>query len=172
MSSSFIYFIQNVETKRIKIGYSGVSPESRLSALQTGSDAPLVLLGFIGEPRSSESKIHSYFSEQRVIGEWFSSEVYDEVMEIINEGSVAWKSKRRMNDFGSVDFSDMQSLKRHLNVLKEHAYRHSKNAGPETFEHLKKMVHHLGMASDMARYTAETESRSRLENEDDDNTKS
>lgn len=62
---------------------------------------------------------------------------------------------------------DMLSFKNHLEDLKERAYRYSKNASPEVFQHLKEMVHHLGIAADMARYTAESESRNRSENKED-----
>lgn len=66
-----IYFIQDTSVLNIKIGYTAGDPESRRAALQTGSPAGLVLIGFIEGDQSFESYLHKRFVTARVHGEWF-----------------------------------------------------------------------------------------------------
>lgn len=86
MSKSFVYFIENTETNRIKIGHSK-DVQSRLSSLNVASDAPLNLIGSIPGNSSLEKSFHEEFSDFRVRGEWFSGEIIERVREIIQEHS-------------------------------------------------------------------------------------
>ena len=47
MSEGFVYFIQEEETGRIKIGFSEKHPKGRLKDFQTGNSNKLNLLGYI-----------------------------------------------------------------------------------------------------------------------------
>jgi hypothetical protein len=65
--SSVVYFVHDGEAT--KIGYTAVSPESRMRSFQTGR--PLSLLGTIPGGREVEKRLHGLFSHRRVKGEWF-----------------------------------------------------------------------------------------------------
>ena len=64
------YLIKAVGTSLVKIGTS-CRPTVRLSNLQVGSHAPLVLLGCVPE---TESVLHGRFSAYHSHGEWFREE--------------------------------------------------------------------------------------------------
>lgn len=66
----FVYFIQAVESERVKIG-SAFDPHKRLAILQTGSPERLELLGYIPGGRSLEVELHRELRSQRLHGEWF-----------------------------------------------------------------------------------------------------
>lgn len=68
--TGYVYFIQGEDGGPIKIGWSE-SPEDRLSALQTGYPARLVLLGTIPGERALEGKTHRRFRHLRLHNEWF-----------------------------------------------------------------------------------------------------
>lgn len=67
-----IYFIQAENSKRVKIGYTEMDPDSRLCALQTGSPERLILLGSIRGTMKKEREIQRRFSSDSVGGEWFA----------------------------------------------------------------------------------------------------
>ncbi len=75
-----IYFIKNIETGRIKIGYSE-TPKKRLRELQTGSDSRLVIIKTIKGDLNKEKELHDKFSHLRTNGEWFESD--DELLQFI-----------------------------------------------------------------------------------------
>jgi hypothetical protein len=77
-----IYFIQNVETGHIKIGYAA-SPEKRLNGLQTGSPHELKLLHSIPGTPADEATLHKKFQQHRLRGEWF--EACGEILSYIEE---------------------------------------------------------------------------------------
>jgi hypothetical protein len=77
-----IYFIKDVVTQAVKIGYSK-TPEKRLRGLQTATPNELVLLGSIHGGLEHEEAFHSRFAEHRLQGEWFKKEILAEVLEII-----------------------------------------------------------------------------------------
>jgi len=91
MSSSTrtkIYFVENIETKRIKIGFTVSSVAQRMTQLQTGSDSELRLLGVITadeEKGTTERQLHSKFSEWHHRGEWFTGEILVRVREMLRE---------------------------------------------------------------------------------------
>ena len=81
-----VYFIENVETGRIKVGFTDGSVAARLRALQTGSDARLRLLGVLesNELRgTTERQLHRRFRGYHYRGEWFSKEIYLLVRELL-----------------------------------------------------------------------------------------
>ena len=75
MSDGFVYFIQEEETGRIKIGFSEKHPKGRLNDFQTGNSNKLILLGYIEGTYQDESNLHQEFSEERIRNEneWFES---------------------------------------------------------------------------------------------------
>ena len=75
MSNGFVYFIQEEETDRIKIGFSEKHPQGRLKEFQTGNSNKLNLIGFSEGTYEDETRLHKEFSEERIGdgGEWFES---------------------------------------------------------------------------------------------------
>lgn len=65
-----IYFIQNMTSKAIKIGYSG-NVKGRMRTLRTASADPLELLGAIEGNKAGEHRLHRRFAVDRLAGEWF-----------------------------------------------------------------------------------------------------
>jgi hypothetical protein len=90
----WVYFIENAETKRIKIGHSA-KPEARLSDLGVGNDCPLVLLGAIEGGPALEKALHARFRAQRVRGEWFQPAIRPEVLALIREHPVDLETTMR-----------------------------------------------------------------------------
>lgn len=66
-----VYFIQRNEDGPIKIG-TARKPQSRLTFLQTGSDARLYLRHHIPGWKKTERALHLRFARYRLTGEWFS----------------------------------------------------------------------------------------------------
>jgi len=69
-----IYFIQDEDTKYIKIGHSR-NLRKRLTSMQTGSSSELKLLAWEDASNIGEKQLHSIFSNCRVRGEWFKPTV-------------------------------------------------------------------------------------------------
>lgn len=65
-----VYFIQDEDTKYIKIGHSR-NLKKRLNSMQTGSSSKLKLLVWEDVGRAGEKQLHSIFSNSRVRGEWY-----------------------------------------------------------------------------------------------------
>jgi hypothetical protein len=63
-----IYFIQDTETRRIKIGVSA-EPAQRLKQLQTAHASELKLIAVMDGARNEEQALHQIFTRKR--GEWF-----------------------------------------------------------------------------------------------------
>ena len=78
MSDGFVYFIQEEETGRIKIGFSEKHPLGRLKDFQTGNSNKLILLGYIEGTQQDESNLHREFYEERIRNEneWFKYSVF------------------------------------------------------------------------------------------------
>jgi DNA-binding XRE family transcriptional regulator len=77
-----IYFIQNTETKHIKIGYSD-NVRSRLSDLQISSPHELAILTICEGGIEVEKELHDKFNDHYVRGEWFNPS--EELISYINE---------------------------------------------------------------------------------------
>lgn len=67
----FVYFIEAIGGKQIKIGWTDRHPVKRLANLQTGSCLPLKGLGVLIGPFALEGEMHSRFHLLRKSGEWF-----------------------------------------------------------------------------------------------------
>lgn len=69
--SSGVYFIQGVELKRFKIGWS-INIRNRLKQLQTGSAEVLSIYDYFStDDQGMEGVIQKFFKNFRVRGEWF-----------------------------------------------------------------------------------------------------
>lgn len=79
-----LYFIEMVESKRIKIGYTAGYAERRMSQLQTGQPERLILLGTIEGEMSDERSLHRELKQYRLGGEWFSGDVKEIVTHLIS----------------------------------------------------------------------------------------
>lgn len=83
----WIYYIGAVpgEPPRVKIGFTGGSPYSRLSALQTGSPCALTMLAMHKGSYEEERRLHEKFAATRVHGEWFdmSEELFKHLCTIV-----------------------------------------------------------------------------------------
>ena len=97
MSDGFVYFIQEEETGRIKIGFSEKHPKGRLNDFQTGNSNKLILLGYIEGTYQDESNLHQEFSEERIRNEneWFESSprLVNRIKELLEESLEDKKSK-------------------------------------------------------------------------------
>ena len=67
---SMIYFIENTETKHIKIGFS-TDVRTRLSDLQTSSPHELRILTLCEGTDKHEKELHKKFNDYHYRGEWF-----------------------------------------------------------------------------------------------------
>lgn len=67
----FVYFIQETELSRIKIGFTTSHPLSRLKTLSNASSQELVFLGFQLGDESLEKKLHRKFASLHRKNEWF-----------------------------------------------------------------------------------------------------
>lgn len=84
---TLIYFIQNKETKNIKIGYS-VNTLNRLSSGQSFSAEDLILLVEIEGVTKDEKALHKRFSHLRIKREWFKPG--QDLLEYIDEINNEW----------------------------------------------------------------------------------
>jgi len=66
-----IYFIENIETKHIKIGFT-TDVKNRLGQLQTSSPHELRILTVCEGSDKMEKELHSKFNDSRIKGEWFN----------------------------------------------------------------------------------------------------
>lgn len=83
-----IYFIENTETGRIKIGFTDGPVAKRLRALQTGSDATLRLLGTVPAQEhlgTTEIQLHRRLRRFHYRGEWFDKGALTSVREILEK---------------------------------------------------------------------------------------
>jgi hypothetical protein len=89
MSSSThtrVYFVENIETGRIKVGFTTSSVNKRVAQLQTGSDCELRLLGVVlseEDHGTTERQLHLRFAEWHHRGEWFSPQILPLVRELL-----------------------------------------------------------------------------------------
>lgn len=65
----WLYVIRSGEA--VKIGFTSSCPQKRLKALQTGSPAPLKLIGLKWASKAEEREMHRILAAYRVQGEWF-----------------------------------------------------------------------------------------------------
>lgn len=72
--NGYVYFIACEPMEAVKIGFTSKNPFSRLAALQTGSPAPLKMLGYVPGTQDEERKLHAAFSPLGIHREWFRLE--------------------------------------------------------------------------------------------------
>jgi hypothetical protein len=77
-----IYFIKNVVTNAVKIGYSK-SPKKRLGGLQSATPDKLVLLGNVQGGLEHEARFHELFVQYHLQGEWFGPGVLPAVLDLL-----------------------------------------------------------------------------------------
>lgn len=82
-----VYFIQAVESGRIKIGYSSNSGKRRLAEMSTGSPEQLEVLGEVPGDVAFERELHRRLRHSRLHGEWF--ELTPEVLEVLAEYEIS-----------------------------------------------------------------------------------
>lgn len=80
-----MYFIQDVVTKEIKIGQSK-NPEQRLKDIASSEKRKVIILRYVPAP-SLEKMLHSYFSADRIQGEWFYPS--DKLIELIKTPNIS-----------------------------------------------------------------------------------
>ena len=66
-----IYFLRAGCDGPVKIGYAKRSVEDRVAGFQTGHYETLVVIRKTPGSRLDEAKLHRYFANQRLRGEWF-----------------------------------------------------------------------------------------------------
>lgn len=66
-----IYFFRGRVTRKVKIGYTSVSPLNRLLDCQVGSPDQLEVLGVVHAPFVFERELHDLFAPYHSHGEWF-----------------------------------------------------------------------------------------------------
>lgn len=89
------YFIENVETGRIKVGRAR-NPGKRLRSLQTGSDCRLRIIGHIPADDATEARLHELLRQHHVRGEWYAAAARPTVIAILdNEPSYVDAIRRR-----------------------------------------------------------------------------
>jgi hypothetical protein len=71
LTPGWVYLIEAKEIRRLKIGFTTKSPESRLKGLQTGSPAALSVVAQVKSLSGLELRLHKKFARYRVVGEWF-----------------------------------------------------------------------------------------------------
>lgn len=71
--SGWIYYIQCETTRRIKIGWTMLTPPDRLMALKTGSPTKLFVLTAQPGRYDVEFKVHADLAKSRLHGEWFEN---------------------------------------------------------------------------------------------------
>lgn len=69
--AGFVYFVQEDELKRIKIGFTASHPSKRLKTLANASSQKLVFLGFQLGDEALEKKLHRKFAALHCRNEWF-----------------------------------------------------------------------------------------------------
>ncbi len=67
----YVYFIQEVETKNVKIGFTSGNPANRLKSLSSGNWRKLELIGVQIGNKQLEKQLHRRFHYLHLRGEWF-----------------------------------------------------------------------------------------------------
>ena len=74
-----IYFIQNLENKNVKIGYTK-NIANRMKNLQTANSEKLRLVFWMEGDKNFEKKLHDLFIKDRIQGEWFSESIIEKFL--------------------------------------------------------------------------------------------
>jgi hypothetical protein len=65
-----VYFVTCREANAVKIGFS-VEPRARLPEIQWGCPLPLTLEAVMPGDHQEEARLHRWFDDERITGEWF-----------------------------------------------------------------------------------------------------
>jgi hypothetical protein len=65
-----VYFVTCREANAVKIGFS-VEPRARLPEIQWGCPLPLTLEAVLPGDHQEEARLHRWFADDRITGEWF-----------------------------------------------------------------------------------------------------
>ncbi|MEH1786896.1 MAG: GIY-YIG nuclease family protein [Nostoc sp.] len=76
-----VYFIENTETKHIKIGFSD-RVAKRLGQLQVGNSQKLRLVFQMYGDRETEASIHQKLKKYRIRGDWFHAIAVEEFFKL------------------------------------------------------------------------------------------
>lgn len=74
-----VYFVTCREANAVKIGFS-VEPRARLPEIQWGCPLPLTLEAVMPGDHQEERRLHRWFAEERITGEWFQ---LSEIIELV-----------------------------------------------------------------------------------------
>lgn len=83
-----VYFIENVDTGRIKVGFTTTTVWSRLQAFQTATDCELRIVGAVFAKREHgtlEWQLHHKFREHHHRGEWYTAEIMPMIRDILHQ---------------------------------------------------------------------------------------
>lgn len=69
--AGFVYFIQETELRRIKIGFTTSHPSTRLRALENATSQELAFIGFQLGDEKTEATLHQRFKHLHRRKEWF-----------------------------------------------------------------------------------------------------
>ena len=69
--AGFVYFVQEAELRRVKIGFTMSHPASRLKALANASSQELFFIGFEVGSEQREAVLHRKFAHLHCRNEWF-----------------------------------------------------------------------------------------------------
>ncbi len=87
-----VYFLQGVETSRIKIGRSG-TPSTRIATLRTASSEPLrlIITVFTQDMYVLEADWHQRFEHLRLHGEWFAggADLLDAIEDLCSDARIS-----------------------------------------------------------------------------------
>lgn len=79
----WVYFIYAEAADAVKIGFTGVSVETRMAAIQMHCPVKLTIIGKISGAKHLEDLLHRKFDRHRLHGEWFRLD--DEIKAFIAE---------------------------------------------------------------------------------------
>lgn len=95
--AGFVYFAQEAELRRIKIGFTTSHPSSRLKTLATASSQELFFLGFQVGDEKLERRLHEKFSFLHCRNEWFHPG--DELLAYIERLSYSSEFERALRQY-------------------------------------------------------------------------
>jgi hypothetical protein len=107
-----IYFIQGKCLRKIKIGFTDSSIESRMSPMISSSPDELIFLGGLSGDRTIEKSIQNLFESNHSHGEWYFEN--DDLLSFIKRNCIVdMECLQIVNDFvsrGKIDFKEALEL--------------------------------------------------------------